>query len=146
MANKICSYTETVPFGTPAFAQPGDSGTWFTLGMYGARTYHSYNNEATTFDNVKDEHEFKIYDLTLEKDIAEIKTALVNFHDVHNKMVEIESRFMTSNYTALMKKIMDNDQDLREAITACEQEKTEYLQSLGFPGTEILDIAVNETE
>lgn len=146
MANKICSYTETVPFGTPAFAQPGDTGAWLTLGMYGARTYHSYNDETTTFPNVVDTHEFKVYDLELEEDLAQIKMALVNFHDVHNKLAEIESRFMQSNYTALMKRIMDSGQDLREALTACEQEKTEYLQSLGFPGTEILDSAVNETE
>lgn len=147
MANKICSYTEnTAAFGTPTFTEPGESRTWGTLGMFGARTYHNYNDEATTFNNVVDAHEFKVFDLELEEDLALIKAALINFHDVHHKLKEIESRFMATNYTALMKKIMDNGDDFREALTACEQEKTQYLQSLGFPGTEILDSTVNETE
>lgn len=147
MANKICSYTEnTVTFDTPTFTEFGESRVWGTLGMFGARTYHNYNDETTTFDNVVDAHEFKVYDFELADDVAQIKAALGNFHDVHHKLKEIESKFMATNYTALMKKIMDSGQDFREALTACEQEKTEYLQSLGFPGTEILNAAANDIE
>jgi len=147
MAKKICSFTEnTIPFGSPDFTDPQGSGDWITLGAFEGRYYHSFNEETTVFNNIEEEHEFKIFNLEDADDLAQITAALVNFHDINNKMKEIESRFMKSNYTTLIKKLADRDEDLLKAIADCEQEKNEYLQNLGFPGTEILVSNQLETE
>ena len=140
MAKKICSFTENVtPFGTPSFTTPEGSGEWVTLGMFGGRTFHSFNDEITTFSNVVDDHDFKVYDLTDDEDYSAVKAALVNFHDIHNRIKQMEDKFREGSYSALVKKLMDRDEDLLAAIAACEQEKLEYMQSLGFTSTEILE-------
>lgn len=142
MAKKICSFIEVAGkvFPAPVYADPTDPTGWGYLGSSEGVTFFSYDDEKVTVGSDDADHQFKVYDFESEDDTSTIKEVLGSFADVKNKIHDLEIQFMnTTNPFTAMKKFADDGEDFAAALSGLEDAKNEYLQGLGFPGTEILN-------
>lgn len=142
MAKKICSFIDitTKSFPAPVYQDPENPTGWNFLGLVEGVTYFSFDDEKVTVGTDDADFQFKIYDFSNEDDTAAIKLVINSFGDVKQTLENLEIKFMNSrNVFTAMKKIQEDGGDFSTVLAELETAKNEYLQGLGFPGTEILN-------
>lgn len=137
MAIKICSFKEVegVPF--PEFTKEDPSNV-VQLGMINNKFFFSFDDEKASISG-QDENEIKVYDFSVEDDVAEIKESLSSLNYVLSKIFEMDEIFFSVNSRfKLIKGIRNSDESVLDLIDAHDTARTEFLQSVGLPAN-ILD-------
>jgi DNA integrity scanning protein DisA with diadenylate cyclase activity len=141
MAKKIFSYVEKPLVGSPIVEKVDNTITddVIQLGNIGPTYYFSFDDINGNI-NAAEESEVKIYDLTNEEDLEQIKSVIRQLAYVAGKVNEFEKGLVDSvGVYTLIKGVKDSNQSVFDMITQVESAKDAFLQSLGFPGVSILD-------
>ncbi len=136
---KICSFKDVPGVQTPEFTKESPDNVT-QLGSINNKFFFSYDDEAASVQSFDDASELKIYDFSDADDVAEIKSSLAGLTYALTKIDEMDRLFFINNRQfSILKGIKDSDSAVLALIDAHEQERDNFLQSLGLPGTSILN-------
>jgi hypothetical protein len=136
---KICSFKDIPGVQAPEFTKESPENVT-QLGTINGKFYFSYDDANASVQAPDAASELKVYDFTDDEDVAEIKASLNGMFYVTVKIEEMERTFFAKHSQfSVLKGIKDSDSAVLAAIDAHEDERDSFLQSLGFPGTSILN-------
>lgn len=141
MAIKIFSFVEKAGVTNPTVEKIDNSvlDDVTQLGNINNVFYFSFD-EANGTVSASEESELKIYDMSDEDDLAEIKSVVKNLIYPMSKIKEMETQLVDQvSVYKLIKALKDQDQEVLGLIETLETNKDEFLKSLGFSGLSVLN-------